>query len=216
MNLYGAEEFLKDYPDMSFSPMKGSELFLRGTLKFKARFQGTQPIEDKYELEIAVPENFPYELPKVRELEQKIPRDLNHHINPDDTLCLGSPLRMIMKLYKSPTLNTYAEECLIPYLYAVSYKLQNGGDFVFGELEHGGKGLISDYLDILNLDKSEQVIKSLSLLSMKKRVANKKICPCGCYKKLGSCIFHLKMNELRKVAPRSFFKIHLQDIKQEL
>ncbi|MCM3029831.1 hypothetical protein [Niallia sp. MER 6] len=212
MNLHGALEFLNDYPEMSFGPMKSRELNLRGTFRFRANYEGGPIIEDRYELEILIPEGFPIELPKVKELKGKIPRDNNYHINPDDTLCVGSPLRVILKLQESATLNTYAEECLVPYLYAVSYKLKNGGDFIFGELEHGKKGIFNDYCDILGLTNPNQVAKALSLLCMKKRIANKKICPCECGKRLGSCNFHIKLNTLRLVAPRSFYKKHLLDL----
>lgn len=208
MNLHGAIEFLGNYPEMSFRPIKNGELCLKGNFRFNANYQSVQNIEDSYELEILVPEKFPYELPKVTELEGKIPRDNNFHINPDDTLCIGSPLRVILKLQDSATLNAYAEECLVPYLYAVSYKLENGGGFIFGELEHGKKGIVNDYCDILGLTSAKQVANALLLLGMKKRIANKKPCPCDCGKKLGKCNFHNKLNSLRTAAPKSFYKKH--------
>jgi hypothetical protein len=212
MNLHGALEFLNDYPEMSFGPIKNGELNLKGTFRFRANYENGPIIEDSYELGILVPEGFPLELPKVTELVEKIPRDYNYHINPDDTLCVGSPLRVILKLQKSATLNTYAEECLVPYLYAVSYKLKNGGNFIFGELEHGKKGIFNDYCDILSLTDPKQVAKALSLLGMKKRVANKISCPCECGKRLGACEFHIKLNSLRMMAPRSFYKKHLLEL----
>lgn len=212
INLHGALEFLNDYPEMSFGPIKNEEISIKGTFRFRASHEGLPNIEDSYELEILVPKGFPHELPKVKELGGKIPRDYNYHINPDDTLCVGSPLRIIMKLKESATLNTYAEECLVPYLYAVSYKLRNGGDFVFGELEHGIKGIINDYCDILGLTTSKQVAQALLLLTMKKRLANKKPCPCECGKRLGVCDFRYKLNSLRMVASRTFFKKHLLEL----
>lgn len=212
MNLHGALEFLQEYPEMSFGPMKGTELLIKGTFKFTANSERNIKIADSYELRILVPEKFPYELPKVTELNNKIPRDFKHHVNPDDTLCVGSPLRIIMKLYKSPSLIRYAEECLIPYLYAVSHKLKYGGEFIFGELDHGEQGIIQDYTDILGLANPQQVTKALILLSIKKKAANKLPCPCECGKRLGSCRFHRKMNEMRKVAPRSFFINHVNNL----
>ncbi|PFH91384.1 hypothetical protein [Bacillus sp. AFS088145] len=206
MKLHGAIEFLKDYPEMSFSPFKEGQLTLKGTFSFIAKYDNGPVIEDSYKIEIMVPETFPFDLPLVTELEKKIPRDLKHHINPDDSLCIGSPLRVIMKLYDSPTLNTYAERCLVPYLYAISHKLIYGGAFVFGELEHGVDGIFYDYCDIFGLTKPKQLIGALLVLSKKKRDANKNQCPCNCGNRLGICKFNIKINKLRKVAPRSFYR----------
>lgn len=214
MNLHGTLEFLNDYPEMSFGPIKQGEINLKGTFRFRANYVDGPVIEDSYKLEILVPEEFPFKFPKVTELEGKIPRNYNYHINPDDTLCVGSPLRVMLKLKGSVTLNTYTEECLVPYLYAVSYKLRNGGNFIFGELEHGKKGIVHDYCDILDLSNLGQVANALLLLSMKKRLANKKLCPCGCGKRLGICDFHNKLNLLRTVAPRSFYKRQLLELVQ--
>ncbi|MCK4356750.1 hypothetical protein KAW44_06690, partial [Candidatus Bipolaricaulota bacterium] len=108
----------------------------------------------------------------------------------------------------APTLVGFAEECLVPYLYSISHKLQRGA-FPFGELEHGKPGVISDYLDLFGLKSRAQVLRVLELLGMKKRLANKKPCPCGCGKRLGACKYHFKMAELRELAERSWFRQHL-------
>ena len=74
----------------------------------------------------------------------------------------------------------------MPYLYAVSKKLQYGGDFAFNELAHGELGIIADYCDLFGLKKREQVINVLELLGMKPRIANKKPCPCECGRRLSA------------------------------
>jgi hypothetical protein len=84
----------------------------------------------------------------------------------------------------------------------------HGGDFVFGELAHGDQGIVDDYSAMLGLKERHQVTQAIHLLGLKKRLANKKPCPCGCGKRLGSCPFHHKLNEFRKMAPVSWFKAH--------
>lgn len=214
MKFHGAEDFLRDYPGMSFAPMRASGFTLRGTFSFTAIYNGAPSITDSYSLKIFIPEKFPYDLPQVTELNNKIPRDYKHHINPDDTLCVGSPFRVLTKIHKQPTLNTYAEECLVPYLYAISHKLRYGGKFIFGELRHGDEGILDDYLDLLGLDELKQVLYALELLAKKKRVANKKLCPCNCGRRLGVCPLHNKINELRRVSHRSFFKNQFVSLKK--
>lgn len=206
MNSLG--QFLDDYPGMSTAPYSHAGTCLRGKFKFKAVISGSDEIEDNYKLEIIVPEKFPQALPKVKEIGGKIPRNGDFHVNPDGTLCLGSPLRLLKKIYKFPNLSGFVNKCLVPYLYAVSYKLRNGGDFVFGELAHGDQGIVEDYSYLFGLTNPAQITEAIQLLGIKKRVANKRPCPCGCRKRLGACSLHHKLNEFRKMAPVSWFKAH--------
>ncbi len=194
---------------MSIAPSRGHETVLKGVFLFSAQPKGKREITDSYSLKIVIPFSFPKDIPKVTETGRKIPRDGKHHINPNDTLCLGAPLRLRRNLAQHPTLIGFVKICLLPYLYAVSHKLKYGGPLPFGELDHGEKGVILDYLNLFGLKKPEQVKQTLLLLGMKKRIANKKPCPCDCGKRLGVCYFHYKVNKFRNIAPRSWFKAHV-------
>lgn len=145
----------------------------------------------------------------MKETGGKIPRGGDFHVNPDDTLCLGSPLRLLKIIYNYPSLNGFTNKCLIPYLSAVSYKLKNGGEFLFGELAHGKPGILDDYSILFELSQPSQVEQVIQLLGVKKRIANKKPCPCGCGKRLGVCSFRHKLEEFRKMAPAAWFQAHL-------
>jgi hypothetical protein len=199
--LNSLSQFLHDYPGMSTAPCSDAGVCLRGKFRFKIRESGGDEIDDSYKLEIVVPDKFPRALPKVKETGGKIPRDGNFHVNPDGTLCLGTPLRLLRKVHSSPSLTGFADKCLVPYLNAISYKLMHGGDFVLGELAHGDQGIKDDYSVMLGLKERHQVTRAIQLLGIKKRIANKKPCPCGCRKRLGACPFHHKLNEFRKMAP---------------
>jgi hypothetical protein len=208
----GITRFLKDYPGMAISPSRGTDMQLKGYFSFSAKLRGATEICDTYHLQISIPQLFPKKIPKVTEIDLKIPRDGEYHINPDNTLCLGSPLRLMYKISERPNLVGFAESCLVPYLYAVSYKLQSG-DFPLGELAHGNQGIVIDYLDLFGLDNSEQVIQTLNLLGMKKRVANKAPCPCGCERRLGKCSFNQKLNKYRNIAKRAWYRAHARDLE---
>lgn len=179
---------------------------LSGSFDFSAQRRGMPEIRDGYDLSITVPSLFPRDLPSVIETAGRIPRDGNHHVNPDGTLCLGSRLRLIWILSKTPTLVGYAEKCLVPYLYSISHKLRFGGRFPFDELEHDSPGELKDYADLFGLKRSEQAKRALELLGMKKRRANKRLCPCGCGKRLGRCQFNFRLQKFRLLANRSWFK----------
>jgi len=199
---------LDDYPDMSTAPCSEACVSLRGKFRFRIIESGGDVIDDFYKLDIMVPEKYPRALPKVVETGGKIPRDGHFHVNPDGSLCLGSPLRLLKIIHKFPNLSGFADKCLVPYLYAVSYKLRNGGRFLLGELPHGNQGIIEDYSCMFGLKEVFQIKKAVHLLCVKKRIANKKPCPCGCGKRLGVCPFHHTLNEFRKMAPVSWFKCH--------
>lgn len=201
-------QFLRDYPGMSTAPCSVAGVCLRGKFRFKASESGGDEIDVSYKLEIVVPDKFPQALPKVKETGGKIPCDGNFHVNPDGTLCLGSPLRLLMKVHSSPSLTGFADNCLVPYLYAVSYKLKNGGEFLFGDLAHGDQGIVQDYSKLLGLKDGYKIDRAIQLLSIKKRIANKRPCPCGCGRRLGVCTLNKKLNEFRKMAPMSWFKAH--------
>lgn len=206
------ERFLKGYPGMVTKPCRDNSMVFRGKFSFCATPAAGPEICDSYELEIKVSESFPREIPTVREVGHRIPRDGKHHVNPDDSLCLGAPLRLRNKIAESPSLSGFAEKCLVPFLYAMSRKLQGGGEFAFSELAHGEEGVVDDYMDLFGLGSKEEVIRALELAGMKRRIANKQPCPCQCGKRLGVCDFHHKLNQIRGLAPRSWFKMHLKNL----
>ena len=209
-------QFLKDYPGMSTAPCSDAGVYLSGKFRFKASLCGNDEIEDSYNLGIFILDKFPKVLPEVVEKDGKIPRNGDFHVNPDGTLCLGSPLRLLKKVNSAPYLAGFTDKCLVPYLYAVSYKLRYGGDFVFGELAHGDQGIVDDYSSMLGLQERHQITQAIQLLGVKKRIANKRPCPCGCGERLGACPFHHKLNEFRQMAPVSWFKAHTLNNRNQI
>ncbi len=210
----GLTQFLKDYPGMSISPSRGDATVLQGAFSFSAQPKNKPQMTDSYTLRIVVPQAFPGVLPTVTERGQKIPRDGRHHVNwGDGSLCMGSPLRLLRELSRRPDLVGFAENCLVPYLYNISHKLKNGGDYILGELAHGNAGIVQDYVDLFGLKTRDQVLEVLGLLGMKRRVANKRNCPCGCGRRLGKCRLHLKLNTFRKIVPRAWFRRHEIDLR---
>lgn len=207
VEISGLREFLRSYPKMAIRPSSGADLRLKGSFDFAAHHAKGGDIQDSFTLEIIVPSGFPRELPRVTETGGRIPRTGEYHINPtDNTLCLGSPLSLLIELSKKPTLEGFAENCLVPYLFGISHKQRTGDSLPFGELDHGVNGLFADYLQLFGLQTREQLIYAFRLLGMKKRRANKHPCPCGCGTRLGRCKFNLCLGEFRKIASRTWFR----------
>jgi hypothetical protein len=202
----GLREFLRAYPKMAVRPTDSNELNIEGQFEFKARAEKYNDIKGQYLLRIRIPLIFPRELPAVYELEKRIPRNGNYHVNPEGSLCLGSRLRVLQKLARLPTLVGFSQNCLVPYLFAVSHKLTYGGDFPFGELAHGPVGELMDCLELFGLKTIEQSRMAVQYLGMKERKANKLPCPCGCGRRLGRCRFNMKLREFRRLAERGWFR----------
>lgn len=78
-----------------------------------------------------------------------------------------------------------------------------------GELDHGEKGLIDDYSEMFRVNSKASVLLVLKALGLRKRSANKLLCPCGCGHHLGLCSYRFFLNEFRCVERRRWFRSHL-------
>jgi len=181
-------------------------LLVEGNYDLDAIHASAGRITHRFRLSITVPRTFPLEPPAVFELDGAIPRTPDYHVNGGDgSLCLGSPLALMAALQSSADLADFLSACLRPFLYAVAVKLVQGGDFVFGELLHGSAGVVQDLAARLAIPESA-VMYALSLLGMRKRVANKCQCPCGSGRRLGTCPTNIAVRSVRTLASRSWFK----------
>lgn len=213
-NDYGLSQFLYENPGMSLVPTNDINISIRGTYELYAKYNGGDELSDTYHLLIVLDKRFPRELPIVYENDDKIQRTIDNHKYDDGSLCLGSPLRLKHILSENPNLAIFLNKCLDPFLYAHSYKNQYGKDFILGQLNHGSPGTIEDYLDLFNLSEKKQVSNALRLLGMRKRRANKHICPCGCGIRYGKCKYRFHLEKYRFAAKRLWFREHLVSLNQ--
>ena len=195
---------------MKVRPVTGVNIVVEGEFVFSAKPLDGVEIRDRYLLSITIPELYPSEPPRVTETGKKIPRDGKHHINGnDDTLCLGSPLRLLLKLKNNPALTGFVDGCLVPYLYAISHRRLYGGELPFSELAHGTPGAIADYANLFGLKQPTQATIALLALGTKKQLANKLRCPCGCRRSLGKCQLNERLKPYRDLASRRWFREQL-------
>ena len=94
----------------------------------------------------------------------------------------------------------------MPYLFAMSHKLQSSGPRAFDERQHGTKGILVDYADLFGFKTPEQARYALALLGMKKWRTNKQPCPRACGKWLGRCKLNMRLRQFRQIASRSWFR----------
>lgn len=202
MNLKPVESFLFEYSEFSIKPMVNDSIILAGQLQRRIQFKDYEPLEVSYSLIIQVPLDYPFGLPVIYENKNQIAKVPSNHINPDGSFCLGSPIRLKLVLKRSTDFKAFFESCVLPYLYAVTINQENGQGFVFGELEHGDEGLLSDFKDLFHLERPEGVYQMLRILGSKKKAANKMNCPCGCGKRVTKCKYFGYVIRMRKTFPR--------------
>lgn len=193
------EELRARFDRLNLQKCDDGQWHIQGILGFSAEYSG-QCIEDEYSIEIMVPDDYPKMLPGTRETANRIPTDF--HRNKDETLCLGAPLAVRAKFEEEPTLRGYITNCLIPFLYSFSYKCQYG-NMPFGELSHGGKGILEYYRELFHLDDDRAILRLIRLLAEDKYRGHLS-CPCGSGKRLRSC-HGSKLLEIKKLQKPSDF-----------
>ena len=199
---WGLDELLDRYPGMSRRPASSGELVVAGTLDYRTNHPLLGAIEDAFKIELRIPAVFPRVVPRVRELDGRVPENFHRIANGD--LCLGSPLRLQLILSKTPTLVGFVEKCVVPYLVGFNV-FEQTGKMPFGELAHGLQGLFDEYKQIFGVKADSACVEFLRLLSLKRRVANKRPCPCSSGRRLGKC-HNRQANNLRNVASRFHYR----------
>lgn len=207
----GIDSLLKAHPGLRLAPSPGDSIRIVGRLRFTASAHGFETIEDNYELAMSVPAAFPGKVPLVWETGGRIPFDW--HRNPDKTLCLGSPTAVMLITVKSETIDRFVEALVVPYLYQRSY-FERYQVFPFGELGHGLKGVLQDFMDRFGVSDESASEAMVFRASLRRRVANKRPCPCGSGETLGRCQHHWKVNELRRTLGRPWFRNQVRQIEE--
>lgn len=201
-------ELLRLFPELSVEPVVNGLMRIVGGLTFSLQYQDLECIADSYTISIEIPEEFPRRLPIVRETDGRIPK--NFHIDPDGTLCLGSPTRLQLALGDAPTLPRYVKKSVLPFLYSFSY-FQRHGVLPFGQLDHGSTGIRDDYANLFGVTSEHAAQEMVRLASLRKRHANKYLCPCGTLFRVGRC-HHRRINRLRSQLGRLWFRGEYQSL----
>ena len=190
------DSFLTLQDSMRLRESCSGESVVEGILKFTAIYNN-QEKTGSYELRIVIPSSYPEELIEVFETEGKIPRTGLYHLNTDGSLCLGAPFRLMLFAKQNPSFQSFISTFLIPHLFGVTQILGGAKTWPFEDLSHGEKGIFQDYKDFFDAENNNQALLYIKALSLKKRIANKMICPCGCKLRLGRCSTRQKIFEIQ-------------------
>ena len=174
-------------------------------------------IYENIKIRILMYKNFPDTLPKVFKIENQ---DDKFHINPDNSLCLGTDLDIRKSLYPDYSLNVWIEKFLLPYFYSYFYN-KKYKHVPFGERSHGIIGEYEALQDFFNLNDFKSVYylvnnllkrKYLRMLKYKNKIRFLP-CPCGSEKKIEKCHKN-EISLFKKIYIKNNFKI-LHEIKED-
>lgn len=200
------DELLESWPRLRRSPAREPGLIsVQGILAFELEPPRLPRIDDAYRVRIDVRVDRDDEVPLVFELEGRVPRHVDEHINSDGDFCLGSLLAVRLKLGRSPSLTHFVDQCVVPFLYAATWRRRGGIGWPFNELPHYSEGLIEDYQRLLRVSTPGGAARALAALCVRPRVANKLPCPCGCWQRLGKCSYRHHLQSIRHLVPRRSF-----------
>lgn len=208
----GLREFLARYPEFARRPDKNGGVRLVGCLERRFTADGLPALEERFELELVVSRRFPRIPPSVFETAGRIPP--SYHKLDNDSLCLASRLRLALALRTAPSLLAFFDDLVVSYLYRYAYREKYKED-PWPDIDHGPSALLDDYVKLLGLPTHELCLGYMKLLGLKKRVANKKPCPCGSGTRTGRC-HNMRLNALRerfKMVPRGQFHREHQMLK---
>ena len=160
------------------------ETILSGTVPFEASYDGLETIVDTFDIELAIPSNFPTRLPHVKETGGQISSDYDH-LDPGGTLCLAVPIEQRRVFLEEPTLLGFVNRLVIPYLYGYCY-FRKHGHHPFEEAAHGYEGILHHYKDSLGLDDDLAALRVISFL-LEYGYRGHHDCPCGSGRRVRDC-----------------------------
>jgi hypothetical protein len=148
-------------------------------------------------------------VPRVFETAGRIPE--TYHKLVGNAFCLSSRLRLAIAVHRKPDLCDFFERFVVPYLYRYAH-LEKRGTEPWPDLPHEEAGLLKDYAKLFEVPSAENAIAFLERLGERRRVANKRPCPCGSGRRVGRC-HHLSLEKLRQVRPRGWYRAEARALR---
>lgn len=169
---------------------------IRGT--FLVRGSGERVL-DQYLITIELPDNYPKDLPVVREIGGKIPCSIDYHIERDGRACVFLPDDRWHCFPEESSFSKYLDGPLHNFFLGQSL-VALGENWPFGEWGHGANGILEYYEQFLETDDAKAIIRFLQAaakLNLKPHLP----CPCGSGRKIRKCCRD-KVLELRhRISP---------------
>lgn len=170
-------------------------------------------IWETYKILILISSDYPKIVPKVFEIEKKIPS--GRHVNGDGSCCLCPNLEEFLILGWNYSLIDFIDKLLIKYL-AMQKLFELTGSWMFGEYSHFHEGLIEYYKIKFNTTDIKIVIELLEILCGNKYLKGSSPCLCNPNGRIRFRKCHEKIiNDISWIDKKIFIN-DLQTIKSSL
>jgi hypothetical protein len=141
-------------------------------------------VVDRFVIEIAFPEDYPDSVPVVREIGGRIPWFEDRHVNPTGDACPIVPEEWLLRpdhdsilaFLAGPVRNFFIGQILV----------ERGDDWPFGQRDHGKKGVVQSYAEIVGA-RDEPAIRLYLEYASRDRLKGHWECPCGSKQKVRNC-----------------------------
>lgn len=163
---------------------------------------------DSFKIALVVPEGYPYCVPVVMELSNKIPRQIDWHINQEGVCCVGMDHRLLWQAKRGIDLAGFIQNEIYPYFVNQLYKLATGR-YASGEYEHDFAGVRQFYTEDLELIDTNLVISILKGI-LRNEIPGRNA-PCFCKnQKFKRCVAHYQSVNFLASIERDRLKKDLQ------
>lgn len=128
----------------------------------KCEFEGLLQIDqdDFYYININCLD-FPNSFPKVKELGERIPVNINRHIYNDHSCCLTTlPKEQLLLNTKIKSVYSFIKNIVIPFFQNNSY-FEINKEYISGEYTHGILGVMESYYEIANINNEKLLVDIL-------------------------------------------------------
>ena len=167
---------------------------------------------NRYSVEIIFPDNYPLHPPEIREIGGKIERNEDRHTEKDGKACLMAreqywledyPNRPILDFFNVPVRNYFL------------FQVAKDGNIAWshGELDHGYKGIVEFYSEMLGIDDIDTILRCLFIL-VKFSPQSQWKCPCGSGTKMRNC--HRILLKLQREVPKDILNLSVTSLMEQL
>lgn len=191
-----------------------------GTYKGSPAIVGTIDVSDlagnfleDFEVAILIPRAYPFGVPALWEISEKLPREAEDHVNSEGLCCVDMDTDLIVLSRRGIRIAEFIREKVYPFLMGVLYK-QAKGEYAAGEYLHGTEGRLQRYKEKLVAMDNLVVLKDLELYVAGVYPGRNEKCWCQSGKKFKSC--HLPAWEWLKSVGQRKLEEDLAEIREYL
>lgn len=172
-----------DLPEFKIDTSGSDSKTIIGSLQINHVYNDFR-VNESFDIEIVLPDEYPYAIPTVRETGNKINKKYPH-IYRDGQLCLGIEGEIMLRCDGAINLKFLIDAYIVPYLFSYRY-YERYNEYPFGERSHGGIGILESYAEYFDLENLKNTYDFLRY-AISHQYRGHLPCPCNSSKKIRNC-----------------------------